>query len=133
MNHEQIIEFNKKCAQFLGYIKTVSGDDFYYVEHENYNAESCLPKLIELNYESRFVGDWNWIMEIIEIIENLPNKNVYFSKTSLGEYSVEITHEIAWHPSKLENKIVFVRNVSKKEAVIEALDKFLTLVSTTKQ
>lgn len=68
--------------------------------------------------------DWNLIHDVFEAIENLKHTSVYTAKTKLGEYTVEISYETSSN-SRQSDKTVFIRGVNKKNASIEALDKFL--------
>lgn len=65
-------------------------------------------------------------MNVIEAIEKLNYCNIYFSKTYLGEYTIEITHETTIYRYQQNNKTAFIRNKDKKEAVVEAINQFLT-------
>lgn len=55
MTQEEILEYNKLCAEFLGEEMTT-----YFVE-----TQMDLIGSSELHFHS----DWNWIMEVVEAIE----------------------------------------------------------------
>lgn len=143
MTQEEILEYNKRCAEFLKgmtYIKTFPNSKFYKVDTSSFEkpmskdlnskinsftvGEIFLSYTIDLE-KLQFHSNWNWIMEIVEAIEKLPFVNVYFSKTSLGEYTIEINHETHSYNYQQNNKTIFIRGINKKETVIEAINQFL--------
>ena len=81
MTQEEIIEYNKRCAEFLGWEYL---DDFNYPEHNaiGYYDNEGNHKGIELYFHS----DWNWIMEIVEKIAKIPTKY----KNGLYKYLVSV-------------------------------------------
>jgi hypothetical protein len=115
MTQEEILEYNKRCAEFLG--------AELYIPKPWY----CFPKYQEHyyfkgRYESnrftikmlKFHSDWNWIMEVIEAIEKkgyeLFINGLYCRITDSGMSELEI------ESSKVSNK---------KEAVVQAINQFL--------
>lgn len=115
MTEEEILEYNKRCAEFLK------------MEYENHSNTWRYKN--EIATQLLFHSDWNWIHEVIEAIEKLydhPNK----------EINVDIKPgqiEIFQRPYRLENndyqEIIYLGdgyiNGSKKEAVVEAINQFL--------
>ena len=86
-------EYNKLCVEFLGYVNTTPTDkDFNIYKHPTTN------QMIETNFDSRFIDDWNSIHKIIEKIESLDeSKNHYqwkdidgSTRTNFNGYSVDI-------------------------------------------
>jgi len=64
MTQEEILEYNKRCAEFLGYVNTTPTDkDFNIYEKEN----GVVGQLIEV-MSMKFHSDWNWIMEVLSSI-----------------------------------------------------------------
>ena len=81
MNNQEILEYNRKCAEFLGRDK--KGDDVTWTfpsylngklwvdEHFfNNDNEYCGRRQTEI-YELKFHSDWNWIMQVVYKITNL--------------------------------------------------------------
>lgn len=66
MTQEEILEFNKRCAEFLKIpnLKDYKGDawDFKRTGHLIYTIRTS---------ELRFHSDWNLIMEVVEAIEKI--------------------------------------------------------------
>ena len=115
IDYEAIIdksEYNKLCIEFLGYKNPIEDKDFCFYEHSNYNELSVIPKLLEANFENRFLNDWNWIHEVIEKIENTPVCNK-------GGFAMIINGTLCqWDGTSYIGK-------TKKEAVIKAIYRFL--------
>lgn len=118
MTQEEIL-YNKRCAKFLGWHNAGMKDLELWKSSENFVGVQTS--------ELKFHSDWNWIMEIVDAIEKLEHKSVYFSKTKLGEYTIEIAHETPtyFNKSRENDKTFFVRGNDKKEAVVQAINKFL--------
>lgn len=150
MTHEEILDFNKRCALFMGYKYFP-----YPAEDSGWRKEKGHLKL--LNYylgrttkDLHYHSDWNWIMEIVSAIEKLgsytvsgckingefkisrfgilfyfsPNQN-YLLQLELKPYIID---EYIWKHPMYKNHIIQVfdfKNKSKKEAVVEAINKFL--------
>lgn len=134
-------DFNKLCADFLnwkpclthefdryGYCQTVDG---YITKFNNIISNA---QLIEYNssiYEYsisdlQFHSDWNWIMLVVENIEKLPNLSVYFRKTSIGEYDIEISIEFpTYNIFKKNDKTFSSSGSNKKDVLVETIYQFL--------
>lgn len=78
MTKEEILEYNKRCAEFLGAIyskhaeawgfgnaKNIGSKMFHGIMYENVIQAERFEK------ELKFHSDWNWIMEVVEAIEKL--------------------------------------------------------------
>lgn len=126
MTPEEILEYNKLCAEFVGWKKT----------HPNIKEwHLYITPIGHVSYDKMlFHTDWNWIMEMIEAIEKLYNH-------PNNEINVDIKAgqiEIFQRPFRLENndyhEIIYLGdgyiNGSKKEAVIEAMYQFLKWYKT---
>lgn len=107
MTQQETLEYNKRCAEFLGdegMQKICSDNGHHY------------PSIDEMKFDS----DWNWIMEVIEAIEKLKyNVTIHFHP-KLRIQSCSIYNE--------EGKLVSMResnHISKKEAVVQAINQFL--------
>lgn len=149
MTDKEILKYNKMCAKFLGwkYSQNYTHYDDWCFEWEErddgvWYKESDLIKtpedsfkqyyvkvdgvyLSDYEYRLKFDSDWNFIMEVVEAIEKLERTNVYFSKTYLGEYTIEITHNEGIREYLNKTKKVFIRSYSKQEAVVQAINQFL--------
>ena len=115
MTQEEILEYNKKCAEFLG---------------KEINVFLCTPTLTHYQFghsmlltkDMKFHSDWNWIMEVVEAIEKL---RLNFK---IGLYWVTIEpipqSEIDWKPLNIPHSQVN-SDLNKKEAVVQAINQFL--------
>lgn len=102
MTTTEILDYNKKCAEFLGYIYYPDWDLFR-LGHDVNNSPVKQYKPNNLKFHS----DWNWIMEVVEAIEK--------------------SH--AW--VKIRGQAVDISTIAntcastKKEAVVQAIYRFL--------
>lgn len=121
MEQEQI-EFNKLCAEFLGYKREIwpaeerIGDDtkedaVYYYTPEGYAISE---------EELQFHEDWNWLHHVIEVIE------------SLGPYGFTIYRKTT-NINGLPFEIANTRAGTKKEAVIQSIKTFITFYNDTRR
>jgi hypothetical protein len=118
MNRNEIKEFNLKCVKLFKFeeyeIRGNKSNDFI-VDFKNGNVplKFSIASLL-------FHYDWDWIMELINYIENkLPDS-----------YNVDIVNknqcEIVKNGHELISTGGFDKvNISKKEAIIEVINKFL--------
>lgn len=111
MEIQEILEYNKMCAEFLEYefdelSETYETPHLKLVEPHAFGDEqfSCKLKIYELDFHS----DWNWIMEVVEKIYSL---NIYYDKYK------------PFNSSQFTNGEVEL--TTNKEAVVEAINKFL--------
>ena len=115
MTQEEIQEYNKRCAEFLGGL---------YVRDESLSFEpkgrwhiNKFPDALQ-DYNLKFHSDWNWIMELLEKIESLRyNTIIGHNLTVIQSPPVKKISSII---AKVEHK-----NLSKKEAVVQAINQFL--------
>jgi hypothetical protein len=144
--------FNRKCAEFLGYqvlFKTYqfrnfnSSNEFYFEEDEGNIVCDYKGKEVNLYPESDplfeleelpFNSDWNWIMEVVEKIEQSYSTDACSFKGDKHEFNILST---GWKPptGKIPSEISEQkgRGNTKKEAVIDAISKFLTYYETHKK
>ena len=108
MTQQEILEYNKRCAEFL---KIITNDGFW-VEFDK-----LMPNEITMSYSKRhhiehllFHSDWNWIMEVIETIEKL-------------KYGVEVVGNYC----HIIGAGIYSSQKDKKEAVIKSINEFLIL------
>jgi hypothetical protein len=122
MTQEEILEFNKKCAEFLGAKIIASNDSILPIAHFGKSMdEGRRYTSYELHF-LRFHSDWNWIIEVVEAIENLDQ----------GIYQVDILQEGCKIRKRCRDFIDYTvsklpPNTTKKEAVVKAIDNFLIL------
>ena len=123
MTQEEILEYNKKCAEFLGYELITpqmrkrpeqwKGNSYW--EHKDKANVHTSKKVLGRDGYLSFHSDWNWIMEVVESIEKIDN---VFVKIHTGGVFI--------HPiNDTKNYISKQYNSSKKEAVIQAINQFL--------
>ena len=141
MNEKEILEYNKRCALFLGAIyskqaeawgfgnaKNIGSKMFHGVMYHNVIQAERFEK------ELKFHSDWNWIMEVVEAIEKLKTETSTFEFHTQPK-SVLIKEERNYsfekgdggrtsQPLKL-NGSVWITGKTKKEAVVEAINQFL--------
>lgn len=69
MIQKELLKYNKRCIEFLGYLNTTITDkDFnIYVNEKGITINNKIYKSIEL-MSAKFNSDWNWIMVIKEKI-----------------------------------------------------------------
>ena len=102
MSQEEILEYNKLCATFLGWDYNKFMDRW---NEENFRHEYSYTNSIDL----KFYSDWNLIMEVIFKINMLPNSKDS-SDTTLQTYRVNVQSTV---------------RSANKEAVVTAINKFL--------
>ena len=101
MTQEEILDYNKRCAEFL--------DKKYQNNHitGNYTHFSNQNPSGEVWEECKFHSDWNWIMEVVEAIKiRIANP----TRLTVACFNGDI------------NKALMS---AKKEAVVEAINQFL--------
>lgn len=117
MNKEEILEYNKRCAEFLGW-KNINDESFpeYIDKLGNFYP---LKKLV-------FDSDWNWIMEVVEAIQKIVIKND-------DEFCIEFYEGLPNQPETFVSVgEIEVRKVNSKEAVVETINRFLILYEQNK-
>jgi hypothetical protein len=139
MTQEEILEYNKKCAEFLGVRPQHFGPS---VEYEMYSViESIVDGPDEKHFfmveEMLFHSDWNWIMVMVEGIEK--TKTHFIIRTLWNEFNecnytqVSVQKEVGEMSDDrkvISNSIdVYLKHSdtfkSKKRAVVQAINNFL--------
>lgn len=112
MTQQKILEYNKRCAEFLG------------VKFEIHSSTWRYKNLIVT--ELLFHSDWNWIMEVVAAIERL-NENRYYVSILESECSIidKQAAENEENPFMIEPVATCLEATSKKEAVVQAINQFL--------
>lgn len=125
MTQEEILEGNKLIAEFLypnlrDRVLTrelILGEEAYakmVIIHEDYHL---------LRYHS----SWDWLMPVVEKIEQIKCVNVYTSKTTHGEFSIEISYETPSYAGIQNNKSIFIKDktLTKIESTYKAAIEFI--------
>lgn len=121
MTQGEVLEFNKKCAEFLGAKIIIGNDSILPIAYFEKSMDIGRRYMAyELNFLC-FHSDWNWIMEVVYTIENLDQ----------GIYQVDILQEGCKINKRCGDFIdctvgKLPLNTTKKEAVVKAIDNFLT-------
>jgi len=131
MNPEETIEFNKRCAEFLGFEEPIA---------LGYKAELLDEPRFVSNIkgsfghfalsELKFHSDWNWIMEVKEKICSLnlsPSMSrVYFNTFSCRkDHQNQNTYKVIIHFDSKNNIEFKCDSNNEKEAVVSAINQFL--------
>lgn len=132
MTDKEIQKGNKLIAEFMGWEKGATEEMYDFPE--NFSSflvdeyHEILPKSM------KFHSSWNWLMPVVDKIEDLPYTNVYTGKTYLGEFHIEITHETPGYKHNQVNKVVFVKdkNLSKLQSYYKAVIEFIKWYNTQK-
>lgn len=128
MTQEEILEYNKRCALFLGWKETseqfkidwvgcktkerldkIDKEANIYIPILEKDGDVIFPDFSVINFHS----DWNWIMEVVEAIEQLENVRVKMLQNSCDIFVID------------KDKFITVTKTSKQEAVVQAINQFL--------
>lgn len=107
MTETEILEFNKKCADYLKLELTGPGFPSGYFYNDNYYHFEDL----------KFHCDWNWLMEVIEKIELTHVVSISMQKC--------IIQTVEQYIQGNGDYIVKTLNTYKLNAVVEAIYEFL--------
>jgi hypothetical protein len=124
MTQQEILEYNKRCAEFLGAKNLgklgLTEDDYY--EHELFERAEWSNRFqdnIEISTmippRMKFHSDWNWIMAIVEAIENI-DRNDEHGLFRLIRYGSSCN----WN-----NLPPSINADTPKEATVQAINQFL--------
>lgn len=117
MTQEQILNFNKRCAEFLGWKYVKDGDVW--------NPDMLHDYSFVYSQNLKFHSDWNWIMEMVEAIEKLKFRfEIALNEVNLYCISKErrFSYAINYHDCENYGEEM---HLTKKEAVIKAINQFL--------
>lgn len=121
MKQEWIDQYNKKCAEFLGYIgyqenpKNKKSEILYnitlfpYLSYNETFMEYSGYDTIYFIEDLQFHSDWNWIMEVVEKINSFQ-----FGESDYSLQGINIKFLIHSRIGK-----------SSKKSVIESIDQFI--------
>lgn len=148
MTQEEILEYNKRCAEFLGYkecLVNITDNYGYKVVVEGYITP--FPKLnfdgtiYQYDVDSLiFHSDWNWIMEVVEAISKIVDTRDG-TKWGVKPFSIGIVDNMATLNIHPQYEMVYFENgedapfdyielPTKKEAVVQAINQFLIWYDT---
>jgi len=139
MTQEEILEYNKRCALFLGYTyypfvkegKYPSGLPGWQLPKANFKLPETY--LGRTHRDLKFHSDWNWIMEVVEAIEKLGyqfditgnevgvNSNI-MSMENISTGGTMNSYNRSYYPTIIS---VCEEEYSKKGAVVQAINQFL--------
>ena len=109
MNEKEILEYNKRCAMFLGYkILSKPYKGAVTVQEGCYNPMFLHDRIEGESWYvyPEFHSDWNWIMEVVEAIEKKAWVNIKGCAVDIST-------------------IANLNAPTKKEAVVKAINQFL--------
>jgi hypothetical protein len=138
-------EYNKLCAEFLGwkedfahetdkygYIQTIDGYMTPFINSGGHESNRSI--YIHSTSQLKFDSDWNWIMEVVDKIEN---EYKYLLKITS---SPTLSNRWFMHTTTIQNNRLsdltndkyivnyqsdYSKNESKKDAVVQAIWEFL--------
>lgn len=126
MTKEEIL-YNRRCAEFLG------GE---YTRREELSFEpkgrwhiSAFPDA-EQDYDLKFHDDWNWIMKVIETIEELGYATLITHDYTISNYGcdkcvIETIENALYRDIDSTPPIASKLTRGKKEAVTQVINRFL--------
>ncbi len=138
MNKHEIENYNRLCAEFLGYElitprmrkRPEQWKDNSYWEHKDKANVHTSKKVLGRDGYLSFDSDWNWIMRMVEAIEKdkyLLNKERPYYLIIDNNYCGVFFNR--WNDSGKDfggtKQIVSIKANSKKEAVVQAINQFL--------
>ena len=133
---EEILQYNSRCAEFLGWKETSEQFKIDWVgcktkerlEKINKNHVPILEKNGDVIFPDfaimNFTNDWNWIMEVVTKIQllDIVHDNTRSYDSVFKEYQCTFSPQYKTHDF---GYIVGKSKTSEKEAVIEAINQFL--------
>jgi len=123
---KEIQEFNKRCAELMGWYKILNTQPYIEINSENeiewltqYRNYRTYNGKYQFSLElCKFHSDWNWIMEVVEKIELLYDP--FNFEIASGNILIKTP---CYCTNTFEGK-------TKKEAVVEAINQFLIFYYT---
>lgn len=101
MTPEEILEYNKRCAEFLDYVlitpemrrdSTIEWKYGYWEHKDKANVHTSEKVLGRDGYLS-FYSDWNWIMKVVEAIEkrseSIIMERLIYNSFDIGNRNIE--------------------------------------------
>jgi hypothetical protein len=117
MTQEEILEYNRRCTELL-FPELIDIDDTgiwgintYLIENKKskYEILSGHWSNIFIDIDLKFHSDWNWIMEVVEVVLKLPN--------------IKKQEDTTQQSKRIVMQAYLGR--ANKEAVVQAINQFL--------
>ena len=144
MKDNEILVYNERCAKFIGLKSNIHQQYLLPIRHDWYGDHSYREWGDSDSYEDNnvfegyrencwalyiteltFHYNWNWIHRVIEVIESL-GYQVDFISRLLADEETEKDHCCwIWNDEHTKKIAEVSSNISKKEAVISAINNFL--------
>lgn len=116
---KNILENNKLMAKFLGAKQYDETDDFIYFDETNNIFSNDTISLKNLKFNT----DWNWLMEVVEKIENWEGEQFYIIHSmSFNKRSISIKTE---SNRVFKNIEIFYNKGEKIQATYKACAEFI--------
>jgi hypothetical protein len=132
MTQEEIQEYNKRCAEFLGWYKVINTQPFIEIFSKNeiewlseYRSYRTYTGKYQFSIKlCKFHSDWNWIMEVVERIQTLDRLG---GIVEIKQARCKITSCMAGDNSIYADVSNYFKYGIKgqKEAVVQAINQFL--------
>jgi len=126
MTQEEILDYNDRCAIFLGG-QFIRNEKLTYEPRGRWHIKQ-FPNA-QQDYDLKFDSDWNWIMEIknkIISLKEVDEFNVSYDSVAKGTY----VNILSAHKNTFENIYTNVCE-TEKEAVVKANNQFLIWYNKT--
>ena len=117
MTQEEILDYNKRCAEFLGFKYRNSKKAWAKYPLDN-NSFLALKGWLSMD-RLQFHSDWNWTHELVEAIERL--KYLVAIQSNFCQIQEIGTKENKFEPLSIAS----LYSNSKKVAVVQAINQFL--------
>ena len=137
MTPKEVLQYNKMCAEFLGLKRGwwISQEKPLTEDKKQWwdiDGKTFLGTKVYYDDDLKFHTDWNWIMEVVEVIEKLYDSNIYF-KVAWNNVTIGIAtqYELAYETG-FEGVEVY-REGNKKESVVKAINLFLIWYNKNKK
>jgi len=128
MTQQEILDYNRRCAEFLGCVEhsypSSMGTPFHgrRVWMSPTSSDGKTRTFYCVVGEEHFHDDWNWIMEVVEAIEKLPEHYT----TAIHSDTFDKGDEYKMFIFNNEGEILVGENgKTKKEAVVNTINQFL--------
>ncbi len=112
MKEFNLEEYNKLCAEFLEWV----------FQHGYYNPNHLHEYSFETDESLKFHSDWNWIMEVVEKIEQLGYR---FNINNFDGNYAEIRSGSCIDEKISDSSDLDKEFISKKEAAVQSIWEFL--------
>jgi hypothetical protein len=121
MTQQETLDYNKRCAEFLGSeLKNDGQFDYWTYDHLGFDSIKISGSAwVSGNF--KFHSDWNWIMEVVEAIED-----IIFDEDNSFNVTIGSTNYCVIQDSNGEVfETIQDYGDSKKETVVQAINQFL--------